>query len=214
VSAGPTRRSALRTIGYAAGSLLLAPAASAALAACTKEDPNSLAAQAGSGDRKGYLAGDGTIEQVSVDKRRAPLTVSGTTVDGGSWSTAEQGRGKVVVLNVWGSWCPPCVAETPALQRVWAAYQTAGAPVAFVGVATEESPETSLAFLRTAGVTYPSISDRASSGRPTAALAGSAPATPTTLVLDRHGRIAARVSGPVSEATLRALVDDVVAEPA
>ncbi len=183
-----------------------------ALAACSGPDPGSLEEQARSGDRKNYVAGDGSIEQVAADRRGGPLELTGTTVDGQQWSRATQGAGRVVVVNVWGSWCPPCVEETPALQRAWAAYQSAAAPVAFVGVNTEESPETGLAFLRKEGVTYPSINDRASGGAPTAALAGKAPATPTTLVLDRQGRIAARVSGPVTEATLRALVDQVVAE--
>jgi thiol-disulfide isomerase/thioredoxin len=125
---------------------------------------------------------------------------------------AAQGAGKVVVVNVWGSWCPPCVGETPALQQAWTAYQQAGKPVAFVGVDKMESSESGAAFLSTHGVTYPSINDRASEGAPVVALAGSAPATPSTLVLDRQGRIAARVSGPVTEITLRTLVDAVLAE--
>jgi thiol-disulfide isomerase/thioredoxin len=181
------------------------------VAGCTS-DPSSVAEQAKSGDRKGYVAGDGTVEQLPAQSRGEPLTLAGATVDGGSWTLAEHGAGKVVVVNVWGSWCPPCVGEMPALQRVWIEHQGAAqAPVAFVGVAVKESPESSLAFIRTNHVTFPSISDRANGGAPMLALAGKAPATPTTLVLDRQGRIAARVSAPVSEATLRALVADALA---
>ena len=181
------------------------------LAAC-QGDPNSLAAQAGSGNRAGYAAGDGSIEQLAPASRGSALAIAGVTVDGGRWSMTDQGSGKVVVVNVWGSWCPPCVAETPALQGAWAAYEKAGKPVAFVGIDTMESPDTGLAFLKAKGVTYPSISDQASQGAPTLALQGKAPATPTTLVLDRQGRVAARVLGPITEVTLRTLVDAVLAE--
>lgn len=185
--------------------------ATVALAAC-QSDPNSLAAQAGSGSRAGYAAGDGSIEQLAPASRGSALAIAGVTVDGGRWSMTDQGSGKVVVVNVWGSWCPPCVAETPALQGAWAAYEKAGKPVTFVGIDTMESPDTGLAFLKAKGVTYPSISDQASQGAPTLALQGKAPATPTTLVLDRQGRVAARVLGPITEVTLRTLVDAVLAE--
>lgn len=208
----PGRHPGHRPLRAGSVALLSAVLLSGTVAACSSEDPNSIGAQARAGDRKGYLAGDGTIEQVAIDKRTTRLALTGTTVDGKRWSSAEQGAGKVVVVNVWGSWCPPCVAETPGLQRAWAAYQSAGAAVAFVGVAIEESAETSLAFLTKSGVTYPSISDRASDGAPIAALAGLVPATPSTLIVDRSGRVAARVSGPISEATLRSLIDDVLAE--
>ncbi len=181
------------------------------LSAC-QGDPNSLAAQAGSGNRAGYAAGDGSIEQLAPTARGTSLIFEGPTVDGRTWSMREQGAGKVVVVNVWGSWCPPCVAETPALQSAWAAYEKAGKPVAFVGIDTLEASETGLAFLRAKGVTYPSINDQASQGAAVLALNGKAPATPSTLVLDRQGRVAARVLGPVTEITLRTLVDAVIAE--
>lgn len=207
-----SRHSTPKALGASVLAGVLAGALAGALLTGCSSDPNSLDAQLRSGDRKAYVDGGGKIEQLAASGRGAPLVLAGTTVDGGQWSTAEQGRGKVVVVNIWGSWCPPCVEETPALQRAWAAYQSSGKPVAFVGLATHEPPENSLAFLKKAAVTYPSISDQASAGAPTIALAGRAPATPTTLVLDRQGRIAARVSGTVTEATLRSLVDEVVAE--
>lgn len=182
------------------------------VAGCSS-DPNSLAEQAKGGDRKGYVAGDGTISQLAPDKRGASITLSGTTVDGGRWALTAEGKGKVVVVNVWGAWCAPCTQEMPVLQKVWSQVQAAGRNVAFVGVAVKEAPETSLSFLTRNGVTFPSISDQASGGTPTLDLGGAAPATPTTLVLDTQGRIAARVLGVVSEATLRGLVDDVLAQP-
>jgi thiol-disulfide isomerase/thioredoxin len=178
--------------------------------ACT-EDPNSVAAQAKAGDGKGYVAGDGTVEQLPVGERADAVSLAGTTVDGKPWSTADA-AGKVVVVNVWGSWCAPCVDETPHLQQVWQSYSTVGKPVAFVGIDIKEGAATAAGFLKANGVTYPSLSDSQSGGQPMLALQGKASATPSTLVLDRKGRIAARVLGATTAGTLTALVDDVLAE--
>jgi hypothetical protein len=82
--------------------------------------------------------------------------------------------------------------------------------VAFIGLDTQESPASGLAFQNANTITYPSLAY--DGGVPLLALQGKAVATPTTLVLDSQGRIAARVSGPVTQATLVGLVDDVLAE--
>jgi len=184
------------------------------LTAACNDDANSVASQAMAGDGKGYVAGDGTVEQLAVADRGAAVSLGGTTVDGKSWSTAADAPGKVVVVNVWGSWCAPCVDETPHLQHVWQSYSTAGKPVAFVGIDIKESAATAAAFLKANSVTYPSLSDSGSGGQPMLALQGKAAATPSTLVLDRQGRIAARVLGATTVSTLTGLVDDVLAEQA
>ncbi len=181
------------------------------LGACSK-DANSVAEQARAGDGKGYVAGDGAVEQLDPAKRGTPVALSGTTVDGASWSRVTDAPGQVVVVNVWGSWCPPCVEEQPQLQQVWAGLQSTKKPVAFIGIDTLEGPETGAAFLRANDVTYPSLSNPASKGQPMLALQGKASATPSTLVLDTQGRIAARVLGATTASTLRAIIDDVLAE--
>ena len=178
--------------------------------ACSS-DANSSAAQAKSGDGKGFVSGDGTIERVALGKRSAPLTLSGTTLDGRSWNVADA-KDEVLVLNVWGQWCGPCVAEMPHLQQVWSELSAADKPVQLMGINYRDGVETAKAFLRANKITYPSLED--DGGRTLLALRGKANTTPTTLVLDRRGRIAARVSGPVSAATLSGLVDDVLGEGA
>ena len=88
----------------------------------------------------------------------------------------------------------------------------AGQPVQFMGINYRDGVETARAFLRANKITYPSLED--DGGRTLLALRGKANTTPTTLVLDRRGRIAARVSGPVTVTTLSGLVNDVLGESA
>jgi thiol-disulfide isomerase/thioredoxin len=172
-------------------------------------DANSIAAQARSGDGKGYVSGDGSIERLAPGQRSSPLTLSGVTMQGTQWTVADA-KNHVLVLNVWGQWCGPCVAEMPHLQQVWSQLSAAGKPVQFMGINYRDGVETARAFLRANRITYPSLQD--DGGGTLLALRGKANTTPTTLVLDRRGRIAARVSGPVTAATLSGLVNDVLGE--
>jgi thiol-disulfide isomerase/thioredoxin len=158
---------------------------------------------------KGYLPGDGSIGKVEVADRAEPVEFSGTTLQGKPFDVADY-RGDVVVVNVWGSWCGPCVKEAPALQQVWS--QLDGKDVQFVGINTRDQPANARAHERRFGVTYPSIED--DSGRVLLALRGKLPPTaiPSTIVLDRKGRIAYRVLSEVRASTLRGLIDDTLAE--
>lgn len=198
MSRTPSRRAAL---GAAALVALV-------LAGCSS-DPNSIAAQAKAGDQKGYISGDGAVETIPAADRLEPVTMDGQLLDGTAWDITST-RGQVLVLNVWGSWCAPCVAEAPDLQKAWEEQQAKKAPVQFMGIDFREEAERGAAFVDKAGITYPSLSDKP--GLLILRLQGKAPTTPSTLVLDREGRIAARVNGPVDATTLTGLVDDVVAE--
>ena len=186
-----------------------AAAASATAVGCSTE-AGSIAAQAQAGDQKGYLSGDGAIEQIPAVEREEPVTMDGVLLDGTPWSVTTA-RGSVLVLNVWGSWCPPCVEEAPDLQRAWESVQRRELPVQFMGIDFREEPERGAAFNAKYGITYPSLSDEA--GVLILRLQGKAPTVPTTLVLDVAGRIAARVNGTVDATTLTGLVDDVLGEP-
>ncbi|HET8614773.1 MAG TPA: TlpA disulfide reductase family protein [Actinomycetales bacterium] len=178
------------------------------LASCS-DGADSISSQAKQGSGKGYVAGDGTIEQIAPADRTTSIAVSGTTLDGASLDTTDW-RGKVVVINTWGSWCPPCNAEAPDLQKTWESLQDAD--VEFVGVDLRDSPETGLAFQRKFGLTYPSL--RWDGGSVLLQMKGKATATPTTLVLDRSGRLAGRISGRADASTLKGLVESALGESA
>lgn len=179
------------------GTLLLA------LAACTS---SSNAIDTGSAN---FPVGDQNIIVLAPDKRPTPGALHGPTVDGGTADVAAL-KGHVVVLNVWGSWCPPCRAEAPGLQAASQALAPKG--VKFLGIDIREpGRDGAQAFQRTYGITYPSLYDESSDTL--LALRGvvAANAIPSTIVLDGQGRIAARVSGKVTKDTLVDIVDDVVA---
>lgn len=154
----------------------------------------------------GYVAGDGTIETIAAGKRQTSIRVQGTTLEGRPLDTATY-LGKLVVINTWGSWCPPCNAEAPALQRTWESVRQRG--VQFVGIDLREGTAAGKAFQRKYGITYPSLTD-GTAIQPQ--LKGKAASTPSTLLIDRQGRLAARVSGQVDQSTLRALLDEVLKE--
>ena len=177
--------------------------ATVVLAGCSSQP------QSGAPD-KGYVSGDGTVTLMAVTERKDPVSFAGSTLEGEPFDVAEH-RGDVVVVNVWGSWCPPCIAEAPALERVWERIRSKG--VQFIGIDFKDNAAAARAHQRRFEVSYPSIDD--DSGRVLLALRGTLPpaAVPSTLVLDRQGRVAARVLGKVDAATLRAMVADVLAEP-
>ena len=178
------------------------------LAGCGS-DP--LAEQYRAGSEKDYIAGDGTVETYAPDDRRSPDAFSGETDQGGALGS-EDLAGDVTVLNFWYASCPPCRAEAPDLQALADRFADDG--VRFVGVNTRDEAGTAAAYAKTFGLTYPSILDYRSA-EVQLAFSDSIPpnAVPTTLVLDREGRIAARILGQITEPSiLRSIITDTVAE--
>jgi len=162
----------------------------------------------GSTGDKGYVDGSGVITVLEEADREKPGPVSGTTLEGDEVSL-DQYAGKVVVINVWGSWCPPCRSEADDL--VVAAEELMPTGVVFLGINTRDnSAETALAFEKARKVPYPSIFDPG--GENLLAFYGtlSPNAIPSTVVIDEQGRVAASIIGEVTSArTLVALVEDV-----
>ncbi|MFL6157010.1 MAG: TlpA disulfide reductase family protein [Marmoricola sp.] len=157
---------------------------------------------------KGYVDGSGVITLLPVAKREKPGAVSGTTLDGAEVSLADY-AGKVVVVNVWGAWCPPCRAEADDLAEAARRLQPSG--VVFLGINTRDtSKDNALAFQRARKVPYSSIYDPG--GRNLLAFNGTLTpnAIPSTVVIDARGRVAASIIGELtSPRTLIDLVADV-----
>ncbi|GGF11116.1 TlpA family protein disulfide reductase [Subtercola lobariae] len=177
------------------------------LAGCSS-DP--LAAQYRSGDSKQYIAGDGTVTEIAAENRGAPVTFTGTT-DTGQTVSSSQYLGQVLVLNFWYAGCAPCRAEAPALEKLNAKYTGNGAT--FLGVNVRDQTATAQAFNTAFGITYSSVID--TDGAVQLALSGEvAPnAVPTTLVIDKKGRVAARILGQATAPDiLDTLIGDAVAE--
>ncbi|MGC0369750.1 MULTISPECIES: TlpA family protein disulfide reductase [unclassified Microbacterium] len=201
----------MRRILSAAAAATAALALVAGLAACSA-DP--LAEQYRAGDNKGYIAANGfQTQEIAPDQRGEPVQFSGT-LDNGSTATSADYAGKVLVVNFWYATCGPCIVEAPRLEQAYQSFQ--GQDVAFLGVNTYDQPATALSFARDNDVSYSSLM-AVSDAELKLAFADKTPinATPTTLVLDRQGRVAARVIGELPEASiLEAMVQTVVAESA
>jgi thiol-disulfide isomerase/thioredoxin len=156
----------------------------------------------------GFVGGDGTITRLPVAQRPAAPAIAGRTLDGQAWSS-ESVAGKVIVYNVWGSWCAPCRAEAPAL--VAASTRAAGTAV-FVGLNTRDlDVAQAKAFVRGFAVPYVNLYDP--DGALLLQFSGQLPANaiPSTLLVDAQGRVAARIIGETTEATLVGLIDDLAA---
>jgi thiol-disulfide isomerase/thioredoxin len=181
----------------------------AVLSGCTAND--DLANQYREGTGQGYISGDGAYTVIAQADRGEPVTFSGEIESGDSVSSDDY-LGEVLVVNFWYAGCPPCRLEAPDLEAL--AQQFAPDGVSFLGVNIYDQAPTAMSFAEEFGVTYPSILD-VNDGSVRLAFAGQvAPtATPTTLVLDQQGRVAARISGLVSEpSVLRSMISDVLAE--
>ncbi len=187
----------------------LAIASAVVLTGCTAND--DLADQYRSGNGQGYISGDGAYTVIADADRGEPVTFAGV-IENGDTVSSDDYTGEVLVVNFWYAGCPPCRLEAPDLEAL--AQQFAPDGVSFLGVNIYDQAPTALSFADEFGVTYPSILD-VNDGALRLAFAGQvAPnAVPTTLVLDQQGRVAARISGLVSEpSVLRSMITDVLAE--
>ncbi|MFI6617407.1 MULTISPECIES: TlpA family protein disulfide reductase [unclassified Streptomyces] len=190
-------RAVLSTAGVAVAALVLS--------ACSSGGTSG-----GSGNTN-FITGSDGIATVKKGDRQAAPDLSGKTIDGKTLNTADY-KGKVLVVNVWGSWCSPCRAEADNLVQV--AKATANKDVQFVGLNTRDtSTEPAVAFEKKYEVPYPSLYD------PTGRLmlrfkkgTLNPQAIPSTIVIDRDGKIAARALQALSEDKLREMLDPVIAE--
>jgi thiol-disulfide isomerase/thioredoxin len=190
-------RTALAVAGALVGAL--------ALSACGGDNTSS------GGGGTNFVAGKGGIDTVPVADRRAAPKLDGKTLQDEYFDVASL-KGKVVVMNVWGSWCAPCRAEAPAFAKV--SKELKGKGVEFVGIDARDTQKAqAVAFEKDAGIEYPSLYDP--DGKlmlrfPKGSL--NPQGIPNTIVLDREGRIAARSLAALSEKKLRQMIDPLMAE--
>ena len=142
--------------------------------------------------REGFLAPDFTLK----------------TLDGQTTSLSSQ-RGKVVVINLWASWCGPCRAEMPAIQKVYASEENRGLTVLAVNGTFQDSATNASAFAQQYGLSFPILLD--ADGRVSREYLLSA--LPSTYIVDRRGIIrAVVVGGPMSEAFVRSKIEPLLQE--
>lgn len=181
----------------------------AVLAGCQSAPGGLLDGSPGEND---YVSTDGSTTTIALANRGEPVDFAGTTDAGESVDSAEL-RGEVVVLNFWYADCPPCRLEAADLEEL---HQQFTGEAVFLGVNVRDTADRARSFADEFEVSYPSILDAGDNGVQLAFVGKMSPnAVPTTLVLDREGRVAARISGLVSDPALLArFVDDVLAEAA
>lgn len=161
----------------------------------------------GTGD-KGYITGEGVPVEVDEADRGDPVEMSGSDLDGEPVDLADL-RGKPVVVNVWWSECPPCRVEQPDLNE---AASELGDDVAFVGLNIRDSSvEKAQSFVRSFEVPYGSIYSPDGSALLSFSGTLNPRSIPSTVVLDREGRVAASVQGRIpTTQTLVSLVEAVL----
>jgi peroxiredoxin len=142
--------------------------------------------------RQGFLAPDFTLE----------------ALDGGSTQLSSL-QGKAVLVNFWASWCAPCKSEMPAMQRVYQDYQDRGFTILAVNATSQDSRQQAAAFASDNGLTFPILLD--TEGKIAAQY--QVRALPTTFFVDREGNIHDMlIGGPISEALMRAQIEQMLAE--
>ncbi|MFE7625316.1 TlpA family protein disulfide reductase [Streptomyces sp. NPDC057509] len=189
--------------------LLAAPLTAAALAvtltACDSGNQTS-----GGGDTNFVTSNSGIATAAKGERVDAP-PLEGETLDGKKLDLADY-KGKIIVLNAWGSWCAPCRLESKYFNKV--AKETEDQDVQFVGINTRDnSRSNAISFEEDHGVVYPSFYDR------TGKLLLRFPkgtfklqSIPSTVVIDRDGKLAARYVGPLDDTQLHKMIDPLIAE--
>jgi thiol-disulfide isomerase/thioredoxin len=182
--------------------------ATLALTGCVANDP-----LANDVVDENYTSADGAITELAVSNREEPLSFESSDTTDGSTIRSEDYVGSVLVVNFWFAACPPCRYEAPDLAEISAKYAADG--VQFLGINVYDEREVANSFEREFAIPYPSILD-VSTGELRLAFSGQLPpnGVPTTIIVDRSGRVAARLSGAILDrAVFEDMIESVLAEP-
>jgi thiol-disulfide isomerase/thioredoxin len=150
-----------------------------------------------------YVDGSHSAVLYAAGHRPVAPDFTGTTLTGSQLSFSSY-RGRVVVVNFWGSWCVPCREEASTLAAVAALYRSSG--VAFLGVDVRDTTTAAEAFVRSFGISYPSVSDQSSAITLDFTSVVPIASTPTTLVIDRTGHIAGAIFGATTYPVLTTIL--------
>jgi thiol-disulfide isomerase/thioredoxin len=154
-------------------------------------------------DEISFVGGSGNSTFIDIDDRQEAPVISGELLDGTNKTLV---KNQVKVINVWASWCAPCRAEAPLLQEFSIQYPE----VQFVGILTRDNLSSARAFYESFGLTYPTFIDDALLIGFRGSLIPNA--IPTTLIIDKNNLVAVRISGEVTVAALRELLNKILAE--
>ena len=174
------------------------------LTACAS--PNAAIQNSG---EAGFISGDGTATFLKIDERKsAPTLVAKDFKD--QPIDLKDFKNKVVVINVWGSWCAPCRKEAKELEALY--QKNKGSGVEFIGINIRDSKVAAEKFISNFGITYRNIYDRDG-----ILLLGfkeslSPNAIPSTVFIDKNGLVAARQLGPIDRALLQGFISSLVEE--
>ena len=157
-------------------------------------------------NQNAFVSGDGVAVYLKPADRKPAPALSGATLADGNVTLA---TGKVTVLNVWASWCSPCRAEAPLLSDFATKYKSQG--VQFAGILTRDNVSAAQEFAKRFKLNYPTFIDDSVLAKFRNSLVPNA--IPTTLIIDAHGYVAARVSGEVTVALLSDLIGRVLKDP-
>lgn len=161
-----------------------------------------------------YTSADGAITELAVSNRKEPVSFESSETTDGSTISSDDYVGSVLVVNFWFAACPPCRYEAPDLAEISEKYAADG--VQFLGINVYDEREVANSFEREFAIQYPSILD-VSTGELRLAFSGQLPpnGVPTTIIVDRSGRVAARLSGAILDrAVFEEMIESVLAEPA
>jgi thiol-disulfide isomerase/thioredoxin len=190
-------------------SRLLVPLLIASLGALVGCTGGSDAVDQAAGGEYRFVSGTPTGQTIPVADRKSAPGVDGTLLSGGNWDLQAH-RGKVVVLNFWASWCPPCRVESPDFDQVYRATKADG--VDFVGVAVKDRKADSAQFVASHKISYPSLFDP--TGRSTVQrfrdlrVGG----FPFTIIVDKQGRVAAVYVSALLQQDIQPVVTRLAAE--
>lgn len=161
------------------------------------------------GNQFRYVQANKKGSVIEAAKRKQAGPVAGSLLVGGDYRLSDD-RGKVVVLNYFASWCPPCQTETPQFDSIYRQRKSAG--VQFIGMDVKDpSKSAAQSWIKDKDITFPVVYDEAARS---AIQLGDVPmaALPSTVVIDKQGRVAAVYVGSVLPADLTPALDELVKE--